>query len=364
MTGRMIAGGVFVMMGCSNTGTPVGTHAGDPEPSDFCSGFVEAFEGYLETCGCGSAEREAFRARVGSTCEPGGSFGKLSEAVATGKLIYDAQAAAALFARLGKQSPACVEEQYVAFGLESGQIWSYAGAFKGTRAIGEACSMPVSYKGGISDCREGACAPDGVGGGVCIALAGEGEACDESGDNNLRSTTGRLCFDAHAAADSDGEYESAFDALNCATAPGSANRICVRGLADGKPCTSSSACKSGLCSQTDGADRVCIARRANGASCEDHAECASGACQTAEPRVCGPLLANGALCAYSDEACASGSCNDPDGTGGTCGPAPSRRPGESCTSSTDCITAGSGNSRDKVCHEGRCIADVCAAQLP
>jgi hypothetical protein len=371
MTGRWMVGGamlgvLLLLLGCSSSEVPDGGPAGNGDPSDFCRQYVEAFEGYLETCGCGAEALAGYRARMASACKPGEAFiSSLSQAVAAGELTYDARAASALFARLGRKNPPCVQEPYVALGLESGQVWSYAGTFTGTRALGQPCRLPVSYKGGVSDCREGACAPDGAGGGVCIALAGEGEACDESGEDQLKSTTGRLCFDERAAVDSDGEYESAFDSLSCVpSSPGATSRVCVRGLADGEPCRSGDPCRSGLCSQVDGADRVCVPKGANGAGCASHGECESGACKPAEPRVCGPLLANGEPCGYAASACQSGSCNDPDGTGGFCGPAPSRLPGEPCASSVDCITAGHGDSRDKVCHEGRCIADVCAAQLP
>ena len=81
------------------------------------------------------------------------------------------------------------------------------------------------------------------------------------------------------------------------------------------------------------------------------------------PRVCGAPLADGEPCAYYSEACASGSCNDPDGSGGFCGPPPSRAIGETCSASFECISSGHGDSRDKVCFAGHCVADVCTNYL-
>jgi hypothetical protein len=78
---------------------------------------------------------------------------------------------------------------------------------------------------------------------------------------------------------------------------------------------------------------ICTAKLADGEECSGHWDCASGACQHTDPRICGAPLADGEPCDYSDDACASGSCNDPEGNGGTCGPPPGREIGQTCSSS-------------------------------
>jgi hypothetical protein len=166
--------------------------------------------------------------------------------------------------------------------------------------------------------------------------------------------------------DNDGEYESAFDSLSCTPAgPASTMRVCRRDLDDGEPCGSSGACLSGICEVGDvPREGICVPKRRNGEACEAHVQCESGACQNGEPRTCGPKLAEGAPCDYSDAACASGTCHSGDGNGGVCGPAPGRMLGESCSNSFECISTGHGGSRDGTCHEGRCVADVCVPFLP
>lgn len=354
--------GCMVALACSNSG-----QSGDqPAPAidDFCRRYVEALAAYVERCGCGAALAESSRAQREAACAPGGYFAPITAAVAAGDLVYDADAAAALLSRLDDPDPLCVEEVFRALKLDSRELYSLAGTFTGTHELGSPCTLPVGYKGGVSDCREGVCARNEAGGGVCIALVGVGEPCDASGDHNFNSTTPRLCFERRLS-DSDGEYESAFDSLSCIpTAPGAATRVCAKNLADGEPCHAGEACRSGRCVGT-GVPRegLCAAKLMDGVACTSHTECLSGACGNREPRVCGALLADGEFCEARNEACASGSCNDSDGSGSFCGPAPSRKIGEACSSSMECISAGHGDSRDTVCLAGRCVADICASGL-
>jgi hypothetical protein len=365
---------VALAIGCSSssesgqTGTPDVRTDGGATPiaaEDFCHRFIEAFSDFMGRCGCSAEAAAGYRAERQPICEEGGFFGNLTGAVRSGDLIYDAQAAEALFARLERPETPCVEEMFRALRLDSEELYSFAGVFTGTHALGSPCTLPVGFKGGVSDCREGLCAPDGQGGGACIALAREGEPCDVSGDHNLTSTAGRLCFDRRPP-DNDGEYESAFDSLSCTPAgPASTMRVCRRDLDDGEPCGSSGACLSGICEVGDvPREGICVPKRRNGEACEAHVQCESGACQNGEPRTCGPKLAEGAPCDYSDAACASGTCHSGDGNGGVCGPAPGRMLGESCSNSFECISTGHGGSRDGTCHEGRCVADVCVPFLP
>jgi hypothetical protein len=328
----------------------------------FCERWLDEFANYLSTCACDSETAARYREQNATLCQPGGVFAKVAALVETGDLVYDSAAADALFARLREPEPSCVEEPFRALKLDSVEVYSLASVFQGTRAIGSTCSSPVTYKGGVSDCREGVCAPNGAGGGTCVSFVGLGDECDGSGDDLFDATTTRLCHDRRAP-DRDGEYESSFDSLSCVpSSPGSATRVCARGLADGLPCkgdASDELCAGGSC-----VAGVCAAKLANGAPCANHAECQSKACQNSEPRICGPLLADGEPCSYSDEACASGACNDPLGVGGTCGPAPSRAIGESCGLSSDCVSEGHGDSRDRVCQDQICVADLCAQYAP
>ena len=337
-----------------------GTGGTPPTVDEFCELWLDEFSAYMERCACDSAAVMRYRETVAAACEPTGFLGGLPAAVAAGDFTYDGQAALALFDRLHEPDPECVEEPFRALKLDSVELYSLAGVFVGTRALGEPCAHPVGYKGGISDCSEGACAPDGAEAGVCIALVGLGEECDASGDENFLSTVPRLCH-TRRPPDVDGEYESAFDSSMCDSSAGEpATRRCVNDRTDGSSCRSSEVCRSGLCLRSEtSTDGVCSAKIPNGEACQSHLECTSGACQNAEPRVCGAPLSDGEACDYADSACESGFCGDAAGI--VCVPPATLAPGEPCTLSTECISNGHGESRDSTCQAGRCVADICAA---
>jgi hypothetical protein len=329
-----------------------------PTVEEFCPRFVDAFAGYMERCSCDDAAVTRYRELAASFCTPDGFLGQAVAAVAAGELLYDGVAALALFARLSEADPACVEETFIALKLDSVELYSLAGTFLGTRALGETCSHPVGYKGGISDCAEGVCATDGADAGVCIEFVAEGEECDGSGDDNFDSTVARLCHDVRLA-DPDGEYESAFDLLSCVAPEGGGGpRVCRPALPDGAECNEGANCASGLCVGSE-APGNCVAKLADGAPCEGHVECASGACTNSDPQVCGALLAEGEACSYTDTACESGFCNQLEGSG-VCAPAPTQGPGEACALASDCTTRGHGNSGTGLCRNGVCIHDICA----
>jgi hypothetical protein len=351
--------------GAPNGGAPNGG-ASAPDPTGFCQRWIDEFARYMGTCGCDTATVQNYRDKNASFCSAGSFLVTAATPDAGAGLVYHADAADALFARLAAPDPLCVEEPFRALKLDSLELYSLGGVFTGTRALGSPCTGPVGYKGGISDCREGVCAPNTTGGGgVCISLVGAGEECDASGDHNFNSGTKRLCFDRRPS-DTDGEYESAFDSLSCVpSVSGGTKRVCARDLANGEPCNSDEGCRSGRCLGT-GTPHVafCAPKTLDGQPCTSHAECEHGACQNGTPRVCGAPLGDGEPCAFDVHACASGSCNDPNGSGGFCGPAATRGIGEPCSSSIECVGSGSGNSRDKVCAAGHCIADICANYLP
>lgn len=328
-----------------------------PTVDEFCQLWVNEFSTYMEHCSCDSGSVMRYREWAATACEPTGFLGSLPAAVAAGDFTFDGHAALALFERLRQAVPKCLEEPFRALKLDSVETYSLAGVFLGTRALGEPCTHPVEYKGGFSDCREGVCAWDGAEAGVCIAFVGLGEECDASGDQNFRSTVARLCHDRRQP-DDDGEYESAFDSLICAASGGS--RRCLNDRPDGAACHSSEACRSGLClNDTKSTEGVCTAKLANGEPCQAHLECASGACQNVEPRVCGPLLADGQACEYSHAACASGVCGK-IATDVVCVSPGTLARGEACTQSAECMSNGGGQSRESACQAGHCVADICA----
>ena len=353
------SGGKASSGGSASSAGSAGTGGTPPTVDEFCERWINEFSTYMERCACDSATVLRYRETVATACEPSGFLVDLPAAVAAGDFTYDGHAAQALFQRLREPEPECLEEPFRALKLDSVELYSLGGVFLGTRSLGEPCEHPVGYKGGISDCREGACAWDGSEAGVCIALVGLGEECDASGDENFRSTVPRLCH-LRRPPDADGEYESAFDSLMCDTSAGAPRPRCVNDLSDGSACRSSEVCRSGLCLRTGTSDdAVCAAKVVNGAPCQSHLECASGACQNGEPRVCGAPFADGEACQYADSACQSGSCSS--NSAGVCVPPATLTPGESCTLSSECTTNGHGNSRNSTCQAGRCVADICAA---
>jgi hypothetical protein len=302
----------------------------------------------MERCGCGAEAASRYREQAATACSADGAFGTWAAAVERGELRYDATAAAALFERLNTPDPLCVKEPFRNLRLDSLEVYSLGGVFSGTRALGEPCRSPVSYKGGINDCSEGVCASDDAGAGVCIALVGEGQQCDASGDENLLASSARLCH-ATRPCDSDGEYELSFDSVSCVEG------VCARELADGLPCRMNEVCSSGRCAGS-APDRTCQPKAAAGEACSSSNDCAAGACRyDLTPRVCGELLADGLPCAYDDAACASGHCSDAE-SGGICIPPASAAIGSACAQDGECVGDG-------VCRSGLCFADICGDYL-
>ena len=300
------------------------------------------------------AAGEQCRSKLASTCQPGGAFDALQTAVTAGDMRYDAVRAEALLARLKAPGAACAKETFLNLRLSSDELYSWAGTFMGTKALGETCAFPVSYKGGFNDCAEGVCAAAEAGGGTCIALVGLGEACDASGDHNLKATTQRLCFSSRPA-DSDGEYESAFDSLSCLPGPTGGN-VCARSLALAQPCNADEACSSGRCQSTGVQMGVCAELLADGEACSRAADCLSGSCpaDTSGMHVCGPPRPDGVACAQPQD-CAAGACPDRGGTDKMCAPPLARAIGNPCANDSDCTT--------DVCRQGACWADICREYL-
>jgi hypothetical protein len=320
---------------------PVGT---SDDPAGFCQLWIDSFAAYMDGCGCGADASTRYREQNASLCAVDGYFGGLAAAVERGELRYDAAASAALFERLNAPDPACVEEPYRNLRLDSLEVYSLAGAFTGSRALGEPCTSPVSYKGGINDCSEGLCASDGASAGVCIALVGVGQECDASGDDNLLATSPRLCHDTRPP-DSDGEYERSFDGLTCLEG------VCAQGLDDGQPCALDEICSSGRCYGVAPDPSTCQPKAAADEACGHSSDCLSGGCRyDLTPSVCGEPLADGVPCAYDDASCASGHCSG-DTNGGVCVPPASAAIGSECTVDAECVSGA--------CRSGLCFADIC-----
>lgn len=338
---------------CAAVGAGSGASA---EPADFCQLWTAHFSDYIERCGCGAPAAQRFRDLNQALCASDSGLGTLSVAVKQGSLVYHPAAAEALFARLTERMT-CDKSPFLSLALDSREVYSLAGTFTGTRAVGEHCLLPVSYKGGVSDCAEGVCAPDGSGGGACIALVSSGQECDGSGDKGLAASVPRLCHKMQPA-DADGEYETAFDSLTCLESVPGGPKTCGAGLAAGVACAGDQSCLSSRClSSSPGAPPTCAARVAAGQACSRSSDCQSGACQyPREPAVCGAeRLANGETCDYDDAACVSGSCNGQADGRRVCGPKPSVESGSECQLDADCLTG--------LCRAGRCFARVCEPYL-
>jgi hypothetical protein len=322
---------------------PVGAN---DDPSGFCPLWVDSFAAYMESCGCGTEATARYRAAA--LCSGESFFVAAAAAVERGDLRYDAEAAAALFARLEAADPLCVEEPFRNLRLDSVEVYSLAGTFTGTHALGETCSSPVTYKGGINDCSAGVCASDGASSGVCISLVEVGQSCDQSGDENLRASSARLCHERRPV-DSDGEYERSFDGVSCV------DGVCRQGLANGAPCSLDEICASGSCSASASQPATCQARAEAGEACSSSSQCATGACRyDLSTPVCGDLLADGLPCLGDDSACISGYCRNQD-DGSVCSPAPVAAVGSACTLDAECLSG--------VCRGGLCFADICGDYL-
>lgn len=349
--------------------TPVSTDISTPE--GFCGAWIEAFAAFIQRCGCGEIALRNWRSTNRALCEPTGFFGRAAASARSGALTYDADAAVRLLARLEQSDAPCDPYTNRALGLDSKEIYSLAGVFVGTRALGERCGYTAPQQDGVSDCREGYCGGDPLRGEAsCIAFVGEGEECDGSGLARFRQGTFRLCH-AVRLADPDGNYRSAFDTLRCASrAPNDTTSICVTALPDGAECSASLQCASTHCAglTSELTSGTCAPKFHVGEPCTTHAECTSGACAMNEPRVCVEPFADGGPCADSDTACSSGYCAA-SAEGLHCAARPTQSPGDPCAEASDCISpfplgwvGQYGELRAaRNCQSGACVEPICGA---
>lgn len=337
-----------------SAGTPTaGTVSGE-----FCPRFFEALCKHMESCGCDAAAAARCRAFATQTCSDPTApkhaiWAGYDQAVSDGALLYHPERIAAALAPLADPGATC-QNIFTDLGFDIGAASTFAGVLTGTRPLGQPCQLPVSFKGGAHDCQDGLiCRGLSAQTTRCVALVGEGEACDTSAD------PGRVCF-LRRAPDSDNEFATAFDLLRCVPdAAGSATGLCAQNLVNGLPCTLGESCQSGRCA----ADAVagtsrCAPRLVDGQACTRRTDCVSGGCPSVDGAECAGPLANGQPCGYDDQDCQSGSCQAPDNqtsrqSPGLCGPKLDRAIGQACAQGYECASG--------LCRSDRCWAPICNA---
>jgi hypothetical protein len=200
-------------------------------------------------------------------------------------------------------------------------------SFPARRPLGSDCTMPSGPKGGIHDCQPGLfCWPNTSITGLCVKLAGAGEAC-------TIDRSGAICFERHSV-DVDNEFASSFESLECiADTPGSNAGTCQRALANGQPCHVYDVCASRRCVTTGVGTAICSAKASDGGACFSSSDCASGACNVS----------------VSNDDQSSGS------SPGTCGPKVELALGAACSQSYECM--------DAVCRMNHCVQRTCRRYL-
>jgi hypothetical protein len=321
---------------------------------NLCPRLLQAFCDYETRCGCNAAELASCRDFAATNClEPTSSWADFDRAVAAGDLVYYPGLLDAALVPLASPAAPCYAH-YTDLGWDSVTAYDYGGVLTGAHALGDTCTLPAGFKGGVQDCQDGSiCWSVNGGQARCVLRVGLGEAC-ELGDNPAR-----VCLDRRPP-DSDDEFASAFESLMCTpTAAGATTGTCSNNLADGQPCRQNETCQSGLCVYTAPGTASCQPKLGNGQACLDGGECLSGACRLGDGGggLCSDtLLADGEACGYDDASCASGSCHTPDDqtsgqSPGVCGPKITRATGEACAQGYECVTG--------VCRSNQCLAHIC-----
>ncbi len=224
----------------------------DPVALDrFCGSFFDAVCGPLEGCGCGDAVVADCRAEERRLCA-GFPSSALVAAVDEGRVVYDAEVAAALLARLSGRG--C--DGFVAtLGWRTEDLFDLGGTFVGTGAAGAAC-VPLGFEL-IGECATGTCLPTGDGH-VCRASVDEGATCDRA----------HQCVDLDAELVTGGAIDRLV--LRCETESGSDVGVCRSWIAEGEPCAANAECWTSRC---DG--EVCVTG-APGGDCLSTRECPLG----------------------------------------------------------------------------------------
>lgn len=252
----------------------------------FCAAFFDAMCEPLAECGCSASAVALCRQREVELCA-GFPSAALVDAVAHGRMRYDAQAARALIDRMRARSDVC-ESFADAVDWRVRDLFDIGGVFAGSLGAGERCSV-LGFEL-LSECARGSCTPiDGTY--VCRTAVGPGAPCDAT----------------HQCADLDVPVtmDIAVDRLSLRCGE---DGTCAPRIADGGRCMRSADCESGLCEEG-----VCRSR-VLGETCSSSRECASGYCSATERRCASGDAPAGAAC-ESPAACASHVC-----VAGTCLP--------------------------------------------
>lgn len=337
--------------GASATGGQTNVTAATP--AEFCRVLLQANCDHVTRCGCGVTATLTCYNNVTTTCN-GTFWSKVNLATQAGDLIFHPEAVPLALAPLSAPSVSC-SDLYIDLGWDGLIVQTYGNVFSGMRPLGSDCTMPSGPKGGIHDCQPGLfCWPNTSTTGLCVNLAGAGEAC-------TIDRSGAICFERHSV-DVDNEFASSFESLECiADAPGSNTGTCQRALNNGQPCHNNDVCTSGRCMATGVGTAVCAAKANDAKTCVSSLDCESGACNSAiNPGICGAPLADGAACGFDDLSCASGSCHSNDNqssslSAGNCGPKLELALGAVCTQSYEC--------KDAVCRMSHCTERTCRHYL-
>lgn len=321
----------------------------EPEQSDdsaaFCRGFYAALCDHVELCACDAPIVANCR---GVKCDAP-LFAESGDPIARGTLIYDQEAADALFARLRDPSTSC-DGLYLDLGLDSYEAHSLGGVFRGTLGEGSSCARESSkQKPGPTECAVGLlCLPDAAGALRCTPASEPGESCTPNAaepDSNCLLRQGP---------DSDNEFESAEDSVICVPSAGSASSgTCSTAAPNGSACEAGAACESGRCLRDSAEPGVCSQKLSSGSPCQNSTDCETNYCSlNGATRLCVPQAADGAECTAHD-ACRSGNCLlDTSASSGVCGAGRVPTPlGGSCTNASDCAS--------RHCSQNRCAPGIC-----
>jgi hypothetical protein len=332
--------------------------AQEPSALDFCAEFHTALCDHVGGCGCGGDAALNCRAQLES-CATDAFFAELSAGVMAGSYVYDAEAAAALVARIRSPGSSC-DSWVAATGFDTYSAHSFGRVFRGTLTEGSACEPEDDKKYvGATVCAEGLlCLPDTSGSNRCVAIAAPGDACPV-----VAAHPDSSCLERRPP-DSDEEFESSYRSIVCVPdGAGSTTGTCERLAPDGTACNNHEQCASGRCrrsSEDFSLPGTCAAQVTDGETCSESPDCESGRCVFNGPATCAPKYADGVACT-SNEDCSSDFCDASGGSSsemGICGSDPSPEPlmpGSPCSADDDCDRSS--------CAQGVCLERICRDYL-